>query len=639
MVHFAGNDSLTDFDARSDGKIYSFCVEPIFGNVLVGGDFHNIAGTSLNYLAYVEALTGNYIYYPSTTPWSAIVNGVVRSIAIRSGLAYIGGDFTALGTNQRKGFAEVNISNAIATSFDAQLNGSVNDVIIVGNRIYLAGNFTVASGHIRNYVACFSTALNLLPWASNISSEVLCIRSWNDQLCIGGKFVTIGTNSCYHAAILDSVSGNPHAWNPMFDGAVRTIIPRNTGGLFCGGDFFGAGGVFRNNLCAININTRQPTAWAPYIGGTVNTITSNDTALFIAGTFTVVDAASRARIASYGLASGALNSFNPGVNGIVRTIAATDSLIYIGGNFTITGNQSRTNIACLDVSTSSVTNWNPGCQGTVNKIIIDHDHIYVGGFYSLLGGQPAGNAGRVDRVTGLTDLTWNCNTNDGVYDLDLYNGKLFLAGWFLNVNGSPRQYFAVADTTDGSLFSDDPGFNNYTRCFARYTTDLFISGAFENEGPSNNYAALCDLDNSSGGFDVWDPRPNAFPQSLAVNQDWLFMGGSFTEAGHYYHPNLAMVNVNTVTAVNESSAETENVRLFPDPTSGVCFIDLKNINGGISSCEIRDVSGRFITGSNGLFDTGIGSGRIDLSGFSDGIYFLTIRTNDGKMYCGKIVKQ
>ncbi|MBI3511252.1 MAG: T9SS type A sorting domain-containing protein [Bacteroidetes bacterium] len=635
-----GNDSLLAFDPQTDDIIYAFGMDTVTRLMLIGGKFLNVGGQPATYLTKVDPQTGIYIL-SGPFPWRTTVDGPVKCIEVEGtfGYAYIAGEFSSFATTQRKGMAVVYLSSGnLDLSFNAGLNGIVNDMKFVGSRIYIGGAFTIADGQNRFYLACLTLAMHVLPWAPVVYNEVFCIQPWNDAICIGGKFKRVATDTVFFAAIIDSTgAGNVHAWNPMFDAPVNAMMPGRNGKIFCGGDFTGAGGVLRSNLCSINIYTQTPTLWAPTLDAQVHYITANTNSLFITGDFGLVNSQNRARIASFDLSTGNVNAFNPGANGLIRSIALNDSIAFLGGNFTTIAGQARNNIACVTINNSLATAWNPGCTGTVNKLILDNDHLYVAGFFPQIGGQMRDNFARVSTTTALVDWNWICNTDNGIYDMDLYNGKLFLGGWFSQVAGIPRVYFASVDTASGTVLADNPMFDQYTRSFARYNRDLFISGAFSIVGSSNYYPGVCDYDNFTSSFEAWTPMPDAFPVTMAATQDWLFAGGSFSNIGYRYHPNLSMININNITSVNEIE-QSSFMQLFPDPTNGIFTVSTKNISEKISRTGIYDVTGQEISAEN---YSGIMNGdhfSFDISSLANGIYFLRIETADGRSFSGKIVK-
>ena len=81
-----------------------------------------------------------------------------------------------------------------------------------------------------------------------------------------------------------------------------------------------------------------------------------------------------------------------------------------------------------------------------------------------------------------------------------------------------------------------------------------------------------------------------------------------------------------------SSADRQNMVLFPNPTSGMVHIELP---GKAIRCQVIDLTGNVLSetsASSPSFD-------IDLSRMSSGMYLLKVLTEDGKTMFSKVVKQ
>ncbi|GIW09479.1 MAG: hypothetical protein KatS3mg061_0536 [Dehalococcoidia bacterium] len=63
--------------------------------VYVGGLFTSVGGQARNYLAALDAATGN------VTSWNPNANGSVYALAVSGSTVYVGGDFTSVGGQAR----------------------------------------------------------------------------------------------------------------------------------------------------------------------------------------------------------------------------------------------------------------------------------------------------------------------------------------------------------------------------------------------------------------------------------------------------------------------------------------------------------------------------------------------------------
>lgn len=647
----AAPDTLNYFDPQAQGPIYSLCIDSAGLNVIAGGDFAGIGGFPITYIAKLKPETGQSAGLGNSF-WqsSPNANGPVRVVRTYRNRIYLAGDFTAMGLDPRMGLAVIRFDNGMLLTTDslnqpaynAGINGPVRDIELIGDKLFIAGHFGIVDGLFRSNIACLDTMLNVQSWIADADKEVYDIQRWGtNTLCFGGNFHTVNGDTAYYLSLVDRNTAAVQNWNPMFDGNVYAIMPASNGKIYAGGTFNGAAGVLRENLCAINVNTRRPTNWSPKVNAPVQTLYADANTLYVAGDFQQINQQLRNRIAAYDLQTLSLNAFNPGVNGLVRAMVSDQSKLYIGGNFTNAGGQNRNNIAAITIANSQATVWNPGCAGTVNKIILDNDWMYLGGFFSQAGGQPRQNLARIHTSTGVIDWNWNCDTDNGVYDMELYNGYLYFGGWFDHAAGQARNHLGAADTLTGALISFDPGVDNYVRSFARWNDDLFIGGAFATVETVTNYPRLANYDLGDDQFDIWAPMPNAMPETMQASQNWLYIGGGFSNAGFAFHPYLAMLSVNFVTGLNETlHTQNSGINLYPNPTADQVFVSVNGLEPGrVCDLAITDLTGRIIFSESSVSGTELSHHRIDISTFPSGLYLCTITENGLVIAADKFIRK
>ncbi len=645
-----GNDSLTPFDPHADGSIYALCYDPATTYIAVGGAFEVIDGHPVKYLARLDGYTGDIIYY-TNVPWQSNpnVNGPVRCLQQLDTLIYVGGDFTAFGNYQRVGLGCIRRldgrvhyqDTAGQPAFNATINGFVRDMILIDSTLYIGGSFSTVDATFRSNLARLNYKFDVLPWAPSAAGPVFCLERWGDSLlCAGGDFEMAGGDTTHNAALIRmDNTGTVVQWKSTADGPVYAMMPATgSPAVYLGGAFTGAGGIGRKNFCVINTVTRLPSPWAPAFNQPVAALHANATQLFVAGTFSAVDGQQRMRLAAFDLASRSLSAFNPGVNGTVRTMTGDQSSLYIGGNFTVAGTQPRQNIACIDIATSLATSWDPGCTGTVNKIITGGDQVYIGGFYAQAGGAPRANLGRVSTSTGIADPLWSCDTDDGIYDMDLYNGSLYLGGWFTQVEGQPRTYVAQVDTASGSVQPFSPGFGSYVRTFARWNDDLFVSGPFLTVGGNLYRPNLCSYDLGDAAFDTWAPAPDAMPETMQASQDYLYIGGNFRYAGGALHPRLAAIHIAFVTGAEEQAPPASPaLSIWPNPANDYVNILITQPGFYAQAVQVFDVNGKIVTGKGQ--EAGPGVITVNLAGLAPGLYNVRVVGENGEAVSARVIRQ
>lgn len=87
------------------------------------------------------------------------------------------------------------------------------------------------------------------------------------------------------------------------------------------------------------------------------------------------------------------------------------------------------------------------------------------------------------------------------------------------------------------------------------------------------------------------------------------------------------ITVDTQSKIN-SNTETNDIRIYPNPTSN--FVNIETNNQNIENIEIIDITGKIIIYTKNI--------KIDFTDYKKGIYFIKVRT-DKQMYISKIVRE
>ncbi len=117
----------------------------------------------------------------------------VDAFAIDSGIVYVGGGFSDIGTQARSGVAAIDRATGVATSWQADTNGGVLALLLDGDRLYTAGNFSKIGGATRNSLAAVDRATGaVLSWNPAPSADVRALASIGNVIYAGGSFTNIG---------------------------------------------------------------------------------------------------------------------------------------------------------------------------------------------------------------------------------------------------------------------------------------------------------------------------------------------------------------------------------------------------------------------------------------------------------------
>ena len=340
-----------------------------------------------------------------------------------------------------------------------QTNGRVNAIVIQNGVMYLGGRFTAvrpagsSSGSVtRNHAAALSLATGqVLPWDPNVNGTVQSLATGNGRVYLGGSFSSVGGTSRIRLAAVDATTGAVvSGFNPRTDGLVNSLaLAGNT--LYAGGTFGSVSGVVRSHLAAVDATTGAlSTTWAPAADDIVKAVdmSADGTRVYVAGSFTTIDGATRRHVAALDPASGAaISSFSHGLPYAVVDMAVDASGVFIagaggGGNF-----------ADLNLTTGA-TVWQGGTDGNVQAIATLDGIVYVGGHYDnycgMQGGQHTCTTAlqrhkllAVDEATG-TLQSWNPSANSalGVFALTGSGTVLAAGGDFTRIGGRAQQGFA-----------------------------------------------------------------------------------------------------------------------------------------------------------------------------------------------------
>ena len=97
-------------------------------------------------------------------------------------------------------------------------------------------------------------------------------------------------------------------------------------------------------------------------------------------------------------------------------------------------------------------------------------------------------------------------------------------------------------------------------------------------------------------------------------------------------PNQTVHVIEGNSALGSASFDGKNIKIYPNPTSDYLSIsNLENIN--VSSIKIIDASGKTIKFITSNFS------KVDVSNLSEGLYILSIETQDGKKFAENFIKK
>lgn len=313
-----------------------------------------------------------------------------------------------------------------------------------------------------------------------------------------------------------------------------------------------------------------------------------------------------------------------------------DRKVIFSGDFILQGSDATDVIARLNFNGAIDTGFNTDLDGTIYSIILQPDgKILLGGLFETVNDTLTQNIARLEADGSTEDLTTfspGTGTDHIVYCLALQpDGKILLGGLFETVNGFDRVRLARLEE-DGSVdttFDPGTGADDAVLCLALQDDGkIVIAGYFQNiDGtPRTRIARL----NSDGALDTsFDPGTGAGARitALTVQPDGkILIGGAFqnydgTEVGR-----IARLNADGSldTSFNPGTGADDEILTLALQADGKILIGglFQNVNGSACTRIAR-------LAANGSLDTTFETG----TGADDEVSSIALQ-QDGKVVIG-----
>jgi trimeric autotransporter adhesin len=310
---FAGLTALTILSlAQASADTFSVTYQPmseangtvtavakVGGSVYLAGRF-NYVGLHTGGAAFAtEANATPSLAFPSFdggASWQLSVEAEPFFVRVLNGHVVTGGAFIEAGGGARQGFAELDPSTGLPTSFapTTTSDSDVSAIAVDGTTMYVGGEFSSFGGAARAGLAAFDTSTHSnLSWAPQLACS----------FCVGfnanaTKLAAAG-GRVYFSGQFDSVNGIAHRDVAGVDGSTGALLPFDPHGSFrtikalaasstavyVGGVFTTLGGASRNNLAALDPTTGAATTWNPSPNGAINAIALSGDSVYLSGSF------------------------------------------------------------------------------------------------------------------------------------------------------------------------------------------------------------------------------------------------------------------------------------------------------------------------------------------------------------------
>jgi LPXTG-site transpeptidase (sortase) family protein len=516
--------------------------------VYAGGLFHNIGGQGRNYIAALDATTGN------ATAWNPNANTNVYALAVSGSTVYAGGDFNFIGWQIRNGIAALDATTGDATAWSPDANGSVEALAVSGSTVYAGGGFTSIGGQARNRIAALATTTgNATTWNPNMNDTVLALAVSGDTLYAGGYFTNIGGVSRPYFAAFGGLDTTPPALTSFTRQTPATSLT-NADTL-----------VFRAtfNEAVLNVNAADFT-----VSGTTATV-SGVAGVGAGPTYTQYDiTVSGGNLASLNGTVGLNLAVGQNItdwasNALPTTEPATDQTYEVDNTATLT----------------SFTRQNPATSPTNVDTLV----------FRATFNEAVQNVNATDfTVSGTTAGLSVATVSASVYDITVTGGNLAGLNGTVGLNLAAGQN--ITDLLGNVLPAGEPATDETYEVnnAAPLVASTNLSAAYTGTGPASFAVTLNEEVNNAGGGTLTDDAAN--PNNYVVMEQGAVSGFQTTActnidaaqdtratpSGVTYIPNTAVVNFG-------SPLPDGTYRLFVCGTTSIVDLAGNHLNNGVDS--------------------------------------------------------
>lgn len=551
------------------------------------------------------------------------LQGEVCALLARPRAVLVGGDFTWVGTEERRNLAKIHLRedgtpeglgswapNPEGTVFAMTLAAEVGTDLGPGTKLFVGGEIQSVGGQLRGHLGAVLVDGGVtLDWMPNTDGAVRALLSQGEQILAAGDFAWV---SGQMRPALVRLDGSQGVVDPGFEvsveraGRIQTLVRLPNGRLVFGGDFLRVNGLARPHLARLDAAGTLDLAWAPWLDGAVDQVVADGADLFVRGRFRRVDNQPRAGLAKLLLDGGGEVDplWNPQPDGAVTALALSPEGLVVGGTFHTVGGAVRDGLAKLDRGGEGAAdrNWGPGAgsgfsASRIAAIEIAGSMAYVGGEFGLgslrnLVRYPLGTGGDLDPG-------WSPNPDGPVEALAARGNALFLAGSFRVVGGLPRAGVAKLNLEGptaavlpwdlGLGLGEVPG--EVTQ-LSLSDEALFLAGRFDSAANAfrGGLAKVSPLDASLDP--TWEVSVDGSVAALAARGHDLFLGGDFRAVAGQARGSLAMLPVLEPPMLVQISSNQFTILRGPGDGPEVVGFLIRSVTGG----HVEDEHGTPVTG-------------------------------------------
>jgi hypothetical protein len=387
-----------------------------------------------------------------------------------------------------------------------------------------------------------------------IGNNIYLVGKFDMVLPVTGPAAYISTENG------DIVPGNRISVN----GKINTITPDGNGGFYIGGEFTEVNGSPRRRICQIDAQ-RNLTAFNLNIDNPVTHLFFDNGKLLIKGSFYRINNQELPYFAVYYTASGVLNQTFANSNDI-------NTALTIGNNFKLHNgylyfSTSKTHYHSTQnyydsklcrypinaaIPTLETLNLLPGYGGGVSELLFRNDTAFVFGNFTQIGTALRNRTAAINTNT-FTVLPWYPNANDAITSAAISGNTLFVSGTFTSIGGRPCRGIAAIDIATSLALDWFPNASgnssngsNFTHGVNKLLIDndkLYLYGSFTNSF-NQSRAQFARINIPTLTLDDWFILADGsigFLEKIAPNV--LLTSGAFNKIGGKYRKNFACLSL------------------------------------------------------------------------------------------------
>ena len=504
-------------------------------------------------------------------------------VADGTGALVVGGTFTALGTPR------LSVLNP-TTGFQMGAPLPVDGVLVVvhsSTHTYLGGSFTHIDGQSRRGLARLNADGKLDPtWHPDVTGEVLAMALQDELLVIGGRFTAVGGVNHGNLAQIKLQDGNVTDWSANTDGAVQSLAITE-GGILVGGSFLTINGQDHVRLARLDLLTgATDEAFVAAADAEVRALAPVGNQVVVGGLFNRIGSQDRHALALLDSRTGAVEpNWRPDVNGVVMALDANKSRVIAGGAFDTVNGLPRANGVVISLTDGSIADGKLDTDGAIMGLSLDEaGRCHVAGEFTTLNDKPTGPVGRVETVTWTVDTTWKPGLDHGqATTISAHHGRV-VAG-ISKIDGELRTGIAGLDL-NGATTSWRPALEGpqpRILCGVTHGSYVYLGGDFSGiAGARHQYLARFYKANGSLD-DAWHGDANGSVTCLSLVGDLLYIGGDFTQVRGIAASHLATMSLKDGAVSGQSTPINGTIHaVLPTPEGTYIAGNFTSI-GGVAS--------------------------------------------------------